>query len=156
MTKIFVIDTSVLVAIIDSKDTWHSQATSIQSALIESDIDLVYLDPVINETIGLLGRRLAEQSRHSQFLKLLAQLQSLVPANKITWISHRAEHIYADIVALIEQNGGDLNFHDALISLICRELTISHIISFDRDFDAIPWLQRISSAEQVLQLDSAK
>jgi len=32
---------------------------------------------------------------------------------------------------------------------ICRELNIEHVLSFDRDFDTIPTLKRLSTPEHV-------
>ena len=36
-----------------------------------------------------------------------------------------------------------LNFHDALIALACRQLGVRFLASFDRDFDQVSWLERI-------------
>ena len=56
---------------------------------------------------------------------------------------------FFDILDLIGQHRGRLNFHDALLALEARELGIPYIASFDSDFDAIPWLTRISSPEEL-------
>jgi len=57
--------------------------------------------------------------------------------------------LYLEAIALIRQYAGTLNFHDALIALVCRELKVNAIISFDQDFDALPWLNRILKPEDV-------
>ena len=53
--------------------------------------------------------------------------------------------LYNRISALVRQSQGRLNFHDALIALACQELEIEMILSFDRDFDEIPWMKRYES-----------
>jgi len=34
--------------------------------------------------------------------------------------------------------------NDALIALTCKEHQIKYLASFDRDFDKVPWLKRLS------------
>jgi predicted nucleic acid-binding protein len=63
MTNRVVLGTSVLVALVDARDKWHSAATAIKDALKAGRVGLVYLDPVINETVSVLARRLQEQRR---------------------------------------------------------------------------------------------
>ena len=40
-----------------------------------------------------------------------------------------------------------IDTHDALIALGCRELGIELIVTFDEDFERIPWLTRIVKPE---------
>lgn len=53
--------------------------------------------------------------------------------------------LYPEIIALVREHGGLLNFHDALIALACLELGIESIASFDSGFDLVPWLRRLSN-----------
>jgi predicted nucleic acid-binding protein len=52
-------------------------------------------------------------------------------------------------MALVKKYQGELNFHDALIALVCQELGIGYIASFDQDFDRIPWLVRLDDPTHV-------
>jgi predicted nucleic acid-binding protein len=70
---------------------------------------------------------------------------------RITWISQEIQRLYPDILALVREHNGELNFHDALIALACRELEIPYIASFDRDFDRVTWLTRIDRPANVPQ-----
>ncbi len=149
MTNRVVLDTSVLVALVDTRDKWHSAATAIKDALKASDVGLVYLDPVINETISVLVRRLQEQRRTEQFEPLLDIVEGLAPPEQITWVSVMAQRLYPQIVALVREHGATLNFHDALIALACRELGIQEIASFDGGFDSVAWLRRLGSLDDV-------
>jgi predicted nucleic acid-binding protein len=53
--------------------------------------------------------------------------------------------------AIVDSNilVGLLNPFDHLITVICREYQISAIISYDADFDQIPWLTRIAKPEDL-------
>lgn len=144
-----VLDTVVLAALLDSRDKWHKSAVAIRDALKSAQAEIFYFDPVINEVVSVLARRLNEQQRAEQFVSLLDHLERLIPANKITWISPGAERLYPQILSIVRQHRGQLNFHDALIALGCRELGIEHIASFDRDFDHLDWLTRIANQNDV-------
>lgn len=137
------IDTSVIVALADAHDKWHAHAISLRNALIASGISPVYFDCVINEAIGVIGRRAEEQKRSEQFERLLDGLLVLVPPQAITWISAAGERLLPAILALCRQHQGKLNYHDALIALACRDLGVGVIVSLDGDFDGIDWLEGV-------------
>lgn len=149
MTIRIALDTVVLAALLDRRDKWHQPAVAIRDSLKSVEAEIFYLDPVINEVISVLARRLGEQQRIDQFVSLFDQLHGLIPANKITWISLLTERLYPVVLALVRRHKGELNFHDALISLGCREFGIEYIASFDPDFDHIDWLTRISDPNDV-------
>lgn len=92
-----------------------------------------------------MARRSEEQNRSAQFSELLDKLQAQVPEDLVTWITPDTQRYYSRVVALVRQSQGKLNFHDALIALACQELEIKTILSFDRDFDEISWMERYES-----------
>lgn len=143
------LDTVVIVALLDRRDKWHQAAVEVRDALKAVGALVVYLDSVMNEVITVLARRLGEQRRGEQFVALLDQLHSLIPVRKITWLSPQTDRLYPEVLALVRHHNGLLNFHDALISLGCRELDIEYIASFDRDFDHIDWLTRIATSGDI-------
>jgi len=142
------IDSSVLVALVDDRDKWHVQAKALLDALKEEVINVIYFDCVLNETISVMARRSEEQNRSAQFPALLDGLLQQVPEELITWITLDTQRLYDRIVELVRQTQGRLNFHDALIALACQELEIKVILSFDRDFDEIPWMERYESMNE--------
>lgn len=142
MTNSIVLDTSVLLALVDTRDKWHSAATTLRAAFKADHTGLIYLDAVINETVSVLARRLQEQRRAEQFAPLLDIIEGLAPPERITWVSGMTQRLYPEIMTLVREQAGVLNFHDALIALSCRELGIREIASFDGGFDRVVWLRR--------------
>lgn len=136
------IDSNVLVALVDRQDKWHAQAKALLEAIIEKEIDVVYFDCVLNETVSVMARRSEEQKRPAQFSVLLDALRKQVPEELITWISGDIQRRYSQIIGLVQQSEGRINFHDALIAIACKELAINVVVSFDGDFDEISWLAR--------------
>jgi len=146
------IDTSVVVALADAHDKWHVQAMLLRDALLSVGARPIYFDCVINEAIGVIGRRAEEQKRSEQFERLLDELLTVIPTQAITWVSAAGERLLPDILALCRQQRGKLNYHDALMALACRELGVGFIVSFDGDFDNIIWLERVFEPAGVLRL----
>ncbi len=143
--KEVVVDTNWLVALVDSRDKWHTRAHEIARTLAAQQAQLVYLDCVLNETISVLARRAEEQKRVGELASLLESTCGQVPETQIVWASLETRRLYAEIVELVQRTQGALNFHDALIALLCREWRITTLVSFDEDFDRITWLTRIST-----------
>ncbi len=112
-----VIDTSVLVALVDGRDKWHESAKALREAFKAESAALVYFDSVMNETFGVPARRADEQRRSHEFPGLLHTLTNLVSKEAITWISFQTKRFYDQAVSLIRDTSGGLNFHDALIAL---------------------------------------
>jgi predicted nucleic acid-binding protein len=93
--------------------------------------------------ISVLCRRAEEKKRSKEIVKSIELIEQTIPHSSIVWSYNDVESAYADIVALMKQHCGKLNFHDCLIALSAREHGIGRIISFDADFDDIEWLERI-------------
>jgi len=140
-----VVDTNFLVALIDAGDRWQEAAGGIEEALLETQHHIIYFDCVIGETISVLGRRLEEKGRSQEFGALLFSLCQRIPIHTITWIFPEAPSRYERILNLVEQHQGTLNFHDALIGLAMQDRGCRYLVSFDRDFDNLPWIKRIDS-----------
>lgn len=151
-----VIDANVLVGLVDDRDTWHDAAVALRDALVEAGIELVYLDCVINETISVVARRTGDQGRVEQLDGVLDQLSRLIPVGDITWASSDIKRLYPDILGLVRSSSGKLNFHDALIALVCREQAVPVLVSFDRDFDEVGWLTRVGQAAQAAEIRSVE
>lgn len=145
-TPVAIIDTNVLVALIDDEDKWHATALSIRDALQVSAIRVVFMDCVINETISVIARRAEERKKTERFAPLLDRLLLAVPLDSVCWVGAEARRLFIEIVGLCRDTRGALNFHDALLAISAHELGIDYLVSFDRDFDALPWLTRVDTA----------
>jgi len=146
MARRAVVDTNVLVALIDRRDKWHREAMELQEMFEAEQMELIYLDCVLNEAVSVLARRAHEQKRVEQFVPMLDDLMRLVTTDMITWASSESQRLYHSVSQLVRDSQGSLNFNDALIALFCREVGVSAMATFDRDFDQVPWLQRLGSS----------
>lgn len=145
-----IVDANVLVALADGRDKWHGSAVALRDALVAAQARLIYFDCVINEAIGVIGRRAEEQNRSDQFDDLLDRLVQQVPLDSITWVSGESERLFGQILDLCRRHGGRLNFNDALLALLCYEREIRYVASFDGDFDDLPDLTRLADPARFL------
>ena len=110
---------------------------------------MIHLDFILGETISVLARRLEEHKRSTDFTKILAEIRFKIPLEKITWASMNSWRWYNNILSLIDQYKGELNFNDAFIAIQMQRSHISHLISFDKDFDQLLWVTRVYDASQI-------
>jgi predicted nucleic acid-binding protein len=85
---------------------------------------------------------------------LLSKLEAIIPEDNITWVAQETRGLYAEILELVRSSDGALNFHDALMALVCQQFGIMRIASFDRDFDQVDWLIRIERPSELIPVDS--
>jgi predicted nucleic acid-binding protein len=78
------IDTSVLVALLNAKDLWHTQAEVLKRALVAGDFQPLYFDCAVAEAVSTATRRLREKDRNAEARTLLQRLDTLVPRERIT------------------------------------------------------------------------
>ena len=143
------VDTSLLVGLFVPDDTWRAQAGELVHSVRQRNASLVYFDCVIAEASSAAVRRLSERRAPQRIAAVLARFRNELPASALTWILPDAKRHYDGILNLMEQTGGTLNFHDALIALACRNRGIQYIASFDQDFDQVTWLTRLASPQDI-------
>ena len=139
------IDTSVIVGLLDKKDTWHEKATELYQFLMQQKAKIIIFDCVLAETISTLCRRIHEKRRNDDLSNLVDKFLENFPTEVITWVNYDIPILYEKIIALIRSSQGELNFNDSLIAISCRNRKISFLASFDKDFDTTDWLKRIST-----------
>ena len=143
------LDTSFVLALIDDRDLWHSQARALQTVIDTGDYQTFAFDCVLAEAISTLARRTHEKRRTAQLPELLAYLRAQFPTKSIVWLCPDLPNLYDEVVALVEQTDGELNFNDALIALSCRHRSIPYRASFDADFDRADWLKRVAHQDDL-------
>ncbi len=144
MSQSIAIDTSVLVGLLNPRDVWHHRAQILHDAILQANVIPTYFDCAVSEAIGTAIRRLQEKRLSHEMLPIFDFLHTLLPQRKLTWIFPDVPRLYLQVLDLMRESFGELNFNDALIALACREREILAIASFDADFDQVAWLKRVA------------
>ena len=144
-----VVDSSVLLGMINPRDIWHERALALRDALLASGAEVLFFDCVAAEVISAAARRLHEKKLSAELARLFDALDAQVPPASITWIFPDSPRLYLSIIDMIRSSAGALNFNDALIVLACRERGVDTIASFDSDLDQVKWLHRAAHPQDI-------
>lgn len=147
------LDANFLVAWLDPKDALHDRASEIDIGL-GARLERLLVDVAVTEALGVIARRCEEQKRSKEFVELLDFFRAYAPANRVIWVYPLLRELYGDCLDVLERSAGRLNFIDALMALYMQRSKIRYLASFDTDFDELPAIQRISTAQQATSLSS--
>lgn len=106
---------------------------------------------MLAETISTLARRVHEKRRAAELPSILSPLHVQYPPEMVVWLFPEVPSLYSEVVELVLESAGELNFNDALIALSCRRYGITALASFDRDFDSVVWLKRVATPSNLLE-----
>ena len=137
------VDTSFAVALMDSKDLHHQRAAQMLARIDEAEVELVYVDCVVNEIYSVIARKLRERKMSERFPVIADEIASSLENVEVVSAYHYLPKAHRAVVDLMKQTQGRLNYHDALIALSLKEEGIDSILTLDRDFDEVEWLERL-------------
>jgi len=138
------VDTSFIVAFMDKKDRHYKKALKIQGEIEKVGVELVCMDCVVNEVYSVMARKLIERGMSGEFSKVADLIGDFLESIDVVSAYRYLPKLHSEVVNLMKQTEGRLNYHDALIALCCRQEGINKIVSLDSDFDEVEWLKRIS------------
>ncbi len=118
------VDTSAIIALVDEKDSRHSDAIRIFRALEEAD--LVTTNYVEIETLAVARRQLGAETTHQL-------IDSFFPLLDTRWVD---EGTHAIALSAYRQSAGRASVVDHVSFAVMRREQIKHAFAFDRDFDA--------------------
>lgn len=105
----------------------------------------VLLDVLVGETVSVLCRR-ARQRRASppDLEAALVRIARWHVEGEITSVAVHADRLFGDVLDVVRQSAGILNFNDGLLVVLQHEGVIDELASFDEAFDAVEAFRRIS------------
>ncbi len=137
-----VLDTNVVVSLLDRKDVHHQRAVDLIQRLENEQKDFVLMDCVLVEIYSVIARRSREKgydlSRAFSYVREIESTYPVIPAYK------ERVSLHAEVLSLIIDSSGKLSYHDALIALVMKRRGIKEIATFDRDFEDLNWLHVVS------------
>ena len=132
MTNNIVLDTNVLVALLDGQDVHHTRAGLLAQRLDRTRARCLLMDCIVNEVFTVFARRCIERQRKfSDSVMILKDKLGIFPLIRSYSLIRRYHNRIIDLMTTTE---GKLNYHDGLISLTMQEKKLMRIATFDRDF----------------------
>lgn len=135
------LDTSGLLAVLDSSDASHPQAARAWRELLEGSEALLTTSYVLVETMALAQRRLG--------LGAVADLeQAIVPAVNVVWVEEGLHRLASG--ALLAARRRDLSLVDCVSFAVMRQRGIRTAFALDRHFaeqgfDLLPRTEAVAS-----------
>ena len=142
MNKVL-LDTNFIIALVDSKDQYHKKALEIESRIKKKEIEIICMDCIVNEVYSVIARKLIERKMSKEFSMMANLIMNFFKNIDVINAYRYLPKIHSEVVTLMCQTEGRLNYHDALIALSLKEEDIKSIVTLDNDFDEIEWLVRI-------------
>ena len=138
------VDTSFIIAFMDKKDQHHKRALKIYNNRVRKvNVEIICMDCVVNEVYSVMARKLIERGMSGEFSKVADLIGGFLENIDVVRAYQYLPKLHSKVVDLMKRTEGRLNYHDALIALCCRQEGIDKIVSLDRDFDEVEWLERI-------------
>lgn len=138
MNKRVVVDTNVLVSLLDSRDVHHSRAAALVSALENERREFIIPDCVLNEVYTVIARRCLEKGY--PFSGVVEEIKVGLERLPVLRAYNLVPKKHDEVIEIMVRTNGRLNYHDALISIAMRENGIKAVATFDTDFEEIDWV----------------
>ena len=138
MSKV-VVDTNVLVALVDGKDVHHQRAVKLVARLEKEQHQFVMMDCILVELYSVIARRSREKGY--DFSQVLPEIVQLEEMYQVIMAYDYRQKLHRKVLDLMLSSKGALNYHDALIGLAMKRERIRRIATFDKDFAMIDWVE---------------
>jgi predicted nucleic acid-binding protein len=140
-----VLDANVLVALLYQADVHHNRARELTDRLEREGHIVVMIDFLVYEAVSVLCRRARERKTSPPDLAaVLTAVRGWFRYGQVQTVAQEAALLVDEVLDVIDQTGGVLNFNDALLAVLKREGAIDQLASFDPGFDLLPDFGRIS------------
>jgi len=143
MAKI-VLDANVIVGLLDEYDSLNGRALKVLEEIHSAGHSQLLLDFVVGEAISVICRRASERKKNIPDLPpVLDQVNRWYQRNQIEFVQGMLESIYPDVLEVVRQSGGSLNFNDATLVALQRRGVIGEVATFDATLASQPDFQTV-------------
>jgi predicted nucleic acid-binding protein len=138
MAKI-VLDANVIIGWLDKYDSLGGRASAVVEDILAAGDILLLLDFVVAEAVSVICRRASERKRNIPDLPaILDKVNRWYQRNEIEFAQRQLEEIYPDVLDIIRQSAGALNFNDATLVALQRRGLIGEVATFDATLASQP------------------
>jgi predicted nucleic acid-binding protein len=144
MAREIVLDANVIVAQFDRADALAARARELTERLRGTDATPVFLDFIVAEALSVISRRARERKSAAPDLVAVTGIaRAWAERGVIRWAAAEAEHLWPDVLDVMDASNGRLNFNDAMLVVLQRQGLIGDVASFDQGFDTVDDFRRV-------------
>jgi predicted nucleic acid-binding protein len=138
MSKI-VMDANVLVGHLDQYDSLHERAEALGERIRANGDVPQAIDLLLQEAISVLCRRARERKQQAPNLPdILRKVRGWFERGQVAFTQAKLEGFFPEVLEVIEQTGGTLNYNDAAIVVLQRRGYIGEVATFDANLASHP------------------
>lgn len=126
MTKLF-LDSSFILALINSNDSLHNRALELKDILDENDCYISNL--IINEVVTIIGNKIG--------LDVALQSYDLLTNLCVVVNEYNDSKFNYKIIEQYQKFNAQLSFTDSSILLVMKKYNITKLLSFDKKFKRV-------------------
>ena len=131
-----VLDANVIVGMPDDQDVHHARAIAMLERIREAGARPLLLDMLVAEAVSVLCRRARQRNTRPPDLDAaIGVLRASVGREELQWVGGALEEAFLDVLDVVADTGGVLNFNDALLVVLQRSGRIDEVASFDQVTD---------------------
>lgn len=141
LTTKVVLDTNLLVGVIDANDTLHFDASALVHGAQRSGRSIVFLDFLVEGALGVLVRRAKQRRTNPPNLELVVEtLRHWQRKGLVVSTTKELDGVLESILDVVTESAGVLNPNDAKIVLLQRSGSIGELATLDRALASFPGL----------------
>jgi predicted nucleic acid-binding protein len=139
-----VLDANVLVGYLDVHDVQHTRASTLTARLEAEGHQSVLLDVLVAEAVSVFCRRARERKSNPPHLSaVLDRVRRWHDEGEIEPGWPDVPRFFLDVLDVIQESAGALNFNDGLLVVLQRNAMIDDVASFDEGFDRVDGFRRL-------------
>jgi predicted nucleic acid-binding protein len=144
MAKI-VLDANVLVGHLDQNDSLHDRAERLLERIRANGDVPQAIDLVLNEAISVVCRRARERKQQAPRLPpILQKVRGWFERGQVGFTQTKLEGLFAEVLELIEQTSGALNYNDAAPVVPQQRGYIGDVATFDATLASHPGFRTVA------------
>jgi predicted nucleic acid-binding protein len=144
MAKI-VLDANVIVGWLDQSDSLNARATKVLDDIYSAGDSYLLLDFIVEEAVSVACRRACQRKTNAPDLPgILEKVKRLYQRNEIEFVHGEIEDLYPDVLEIVGQSAGALNFNDAALIVLQQRGLIGEVATFDGTLASHPDFRSIA------------
>lgn len=134
-----VIDANVIVAFWNPRDVHHERAAKLLSSLASSDVRLVLIDFVVEESLSVLCRHAQQKAwARPMVAAAIVAVRSWLARDIVFTTADKLASSFGEVLDIVQTSNGSLNVDDAKLVYLQRQGIIDTVPSFDARLAAVP------------------
>ncbi len=144
MAKV-ILDANVIIGHLDHYDSLHDRAEALAERIRATGDTLQIIDLTLQEAVSVLCRRATQRrQRPPNLSQILQKVRGWFEEGLVGFTQSKLEPLFSEVLDLIEQSGGSLNYNDAALVVLQQRGLIGDVATFDATLASFPGFRTVA------------